>query len=64
MNNNTRLFIALAITMLLGAGYGFMDGDARDTYAKVAGPLVALTWIGYGILGGRSGNEDKQRESA
>lgn len=51
MNQNTRLFIALAITILVGVGYSIFGEDNRGTYAVIAGPIVALTWIGFSLLG-------------
>lgn len=51
MNRNVLLFIALAVTIITGALYNVVGDENRGIYAAVAGPIVALTWIGFGMFG-------------
>ncbi len=49
MNRRVLTFIALAVSMLFGAGFVFF----RDVtgYAVVGGVIVALMWIAVGMFG-------------
>ena len=50
MNRRYLSFIALAITILYGAGFAAFD-PRPDAYAAVGGAVVALAWIAVGMLG-------------
>lgn len=49
MNRRVLTFIALAVTLLYGAGFTLL----RDLtgYAAVGGVVVALMWIAVGMFG-------------
>lgn len=49
MDRRVLAFIALAVTMLFGAGFAVIDDGSRSTYAVIGGVIVALTWIAVGI---------------
>ncbi|MBS2937797.1 hypothetical protein KDN32_08575 [Nocardioides sp. J2M5] len=51
MNRNTLSFIALAVSMLFGAGFASVPEAARGGYAAVGGVVVALLWIASGRFG-------------
>lgn len=51
MDRRTLAFIALAITMLYGAGFAVLDDDNRQTYAIIGAIVIALSWIAVGMLG-------------
>ena len=50
MNRRYLSFIALAITILYGAGFAAFD-PRPDAYAAVGGAVVALAWIAVGVFG-------------
>ena len=43
-------FIALAITILYGAGFAALD-PTPNGYAAIGGAVVALAWIAVGVFG-------------
>ncbi|GAB2601281.1 hypothetical protein [Pseudactinotalea suaedae] len=43
-------FIALALSILYGAGFAALD-PTPNGYAAVGGALVAITWIAVGVFG-------------
>lgn len=43
--------IALAVSMLYGVGFAFIDNTT--TYAIVGGIIVALAWVAVGVVGDR-----------
>lgn len=51
MNRKTLAFIALAVSMLFGAGFAAFGSDRPSWYAPLGGVIVALTWIAVGYLG-------------
>ena len=44
------IFLALAISMLYGAGFSVVD-DPSGGYAQIGAVVVGLSWIGVGMLG-------------
>lgn len=44
-------FIALAVTILYGVGFAVIGDGARTAYAAIGAGLVAIAWIGAGMLG-------------
>lgn len=53
MNRNTLSFLALAVSMLVGAGFVAVPDAARSGYAAIGGVVVALAWIASGRFGRR-----------
>lgn len=51
MNRKTLSFIALAISVLYGAGFAVFGGDTPRGYAAVGAALVALSWVAVGVFG-------------
>ena len=50
MDRQLLAFLALAITLIYGAGFALI-GDARQVWASVGGVVVALSWIAVGVFG-------------
>lgn len=50
MNRRLMTFIALAISMLYGAGFAVFDETPRG-YATLGAVVVALSWISIGFFG-------------
>lgn len=50
MDRRILIFIALAVSMLYGAGFSVVD-DPAGGYAQIGGVVVALGWIAVGVLG-------------
>ncbi len=50
MNRQVLVFVALAISMLYGAGFAVVD-DPGGGYAPIGGVVVALAWIAVGMFG-------------
>jgi hypothetical protein len=50
MNRRHLTFIALAISMLYGAGFAVFDETPRG-YAPLGAVVVALSWISIGFFG-------------
>lgn len=50
MNRKTLSFVAIAISILYGAGFAVFD-ESRSTYASIGGAIVAIAWIAVGYLG-------------
>ncbi len=50
MDRKYLSFIALALSMLYGAGFAVID-DPADGYAAFGGVIVALAWIAVGVFG-------------
>ncbi|WP_420114602.1 hypothetical protein [Pseudactinotalea sp.] len=50
MNRKYLSFIALAITILYGAGFAALD-PTPNGYAAIGGAVVALGWISVGVFG-------------
>lgn len=50
MSRRTLAFIALAISMLYGAGFAAFR-PAPAAYATIGGVIVALAWISVGMFG-------------
>jgi hypothetical protein len=50
MNRRYLSFVALAITLLYGAGFALFD-EAPQGYAALGGVVVALAWISVGVFG-------------
>ena len=50
MSRQLLVFIALAITLIYGAGFALI-GDDRQGWASVGGAVVALSWIAVGMFG-------------
>lgn len=59
MRRGTLSFIALAISMLYGAGFAVLD-DRPDGYAVMGAVIVALSWVAVG----RFGKDDPEPASA
>lgn len=51
MSRKTLAFLALAITMLYGAGFVVVAESARTAYATIGGVVVALMWMATGMFG-------------
>ena len=51
MSRKTLAFLALAITMLYGAGFVIIGDGARTGYAAIGGVVVALMWMATGMFG-------------
>lgn len=51
MNRNALVFIALAVTMLFGAGFAAFGGNVPTAYPMLGGPIVGLAWIAVGMFG-------------
>lgn len=50
MDRRTLTFVALALSMLYGAGFAVVD-DPGSGYAPIGGVVVALGWIAVGMFG-------------
>jgi hypothetical protein len=50
MNRRYLSFIALALSMLYGAGFAALD-PTPNGYAPLGGVVVALVWISVGVFG-------------
>lgn len=50
MDRKILVFIALAISMLYGAGFSVVD-EPSGGYAQIGAVVVALGWIGVGVFG-------------
>lgn len=57
MSRRVLGFIALAISMLYGAGFAVVS-DPGDGYAQIGGVVVALGWIAVGVFG----RDDERRD--
>lgn len=56
-------FIALAVSILYGAGFAAFD-KVPQGYAAIGGGVVALTWIAVGVFGrddGTGRNRERRR---
>lgn len=51
MSRKTLTFLALALTLLYGAGFAVIGDGARTGYAAIGGAVVALTWMAVGMFG-------------
>ncbi len=49
MQRQHLAFVALAITLLYGAGFAVFDTTPQG-YAAVGGVVVALAWVGVGVF--------------
>ena len=52
MNRNALVFIALAITVVYGAGYAVFGQNVPGFYPMLGGPIIGLAWIAVGLFGG------------
>lgn len=50
MNRRTLVFIALAVTMLYGAGFAAFS-PVPGGYAAIGGVVIALIWMSVGMFG-------------
>jgi hypothetical protein len=50
MSSRILSFVALAVSMLYGAGFAALEPTPRG-YAAVGGAVVALSWIAVGTFG-------------
>jgi len=50
MDRRILTFIALALSMLYGAGFAALD-DPGQAYAALGAVVVALAWIAVGMFG-------------
>ena len=57
MSRKTLVFLALAITMLYGAGFAIIGDGARTGHAAVGGVVVALMWMATGMFGRPEGEQ-------
>lgn len=51
MNRNVLAFVALALSMIFGAGFTVVSASARPGYAVIGGVIVGLAWIAVGMFG-------------
>ena len=49
MQRHHLAFLALAVTLLYGAGFALFDQAPRG-YAAVGGVVVALAWVAVGVF--------------
>lgn len=50
MDRRILFFLALAASMLYGAGFAVVD-DPGTGYAAIGGVVVALCWVAVGVFG-------------
>lgn len=54
MDRKVMTFIALAVSMLYGAGFAVVDNPGGG-YAQIGAVVVALGWIAVGMFGRDTG---------